>query len=276
MLPNNQSPCSQQVSYGKPDWLRACQCLEQQGEAYCIATIVAEAGSLPRGAGSKIVVSLTHQFDTLGGGQLELEVVHLAREGLKERCAGGNNSNVHMEKFSLAADLAQSCGGTAQIMFEYLNTDLPGVVVFGAGHVSHSLCVIMKELPCHLLVVDSRKEWLDSLTQQGISTLLHNNPGEVLDMIAADSYLVIMTHDHNLDYEITRAALERNCFSFVGLIGSVSKKQHFERRLKDELPAAGLLSQLTCPIGHPDIQGKFPMQVAVSVSAQLIALFEQA
>jgi xanthine dehydrogenase accessory factor len=35
-----------------------------------------------------------------------------------------------------------------------------------------------------------------------------------------------------------------------------------------------LLEKLTCPIGHPDIKGKLPMQVAVSVAAQLMQQFE--
>jgi len=33
----------------KLDWLKACQHLQQDGQAYCIITIVAQAGSLPRG-----------------------------------------------------------------------------------------------------------------------------------------------------------------------------------------------------------------------------------
>jgi xanthine dehydrogenase accessory factor len=268
------SSVHQLLSHSKLDWLSACQSLQQHGVAYCIATVVAEVGSLPRGTGSKMVITQTHQSDTLGGGQLELEVVRLAREGLSARLHDGGLSAVTLERFALAADLGQCCGGAAQVMFEFVNTQLPHVVVFGAGHVGHALSMIVKELPCHLLVVDNRRDWLERLSSQGIATLYQETPADAIDSIAAHSLLVVMTHEHGLDYEITRRALERQCFPFIGLIGSATKKQRFEFRLKEALGDESLLNQLTCPIGHPDIQGKLPMQVAVSIAAQLMAHFD--
>ncbi|MGL1957554.1 MAG: xanthine dehydrogenase accessory protein XdhC [Colwellia sp.] len=270
-----QLPVNPLFSSPKQDWLTACQSLEQRGEAYCIVTIIAEAGSLPRGVGSKIVVSSTHQFDTLGGGALEFDVIHKAREGLIVRQSSGDLSAIHIERFLLSADLGQCCGGAVQVMFEYINTQIAKVVVFGAGHVCHSLGTIIKELPCHLQVIDSRENWLQSLEQQGISTALYENPAQAIAEIPVDSHIVIMTHEHSQDFEIARHALERNCFPFIGLIASKSKKQRFEFRLKEQLSTTDLLEQLTCPIGLPTIKGKLPMQVAVSISAQLMATFEQ-
>jgi len=259
----------------KLDWLKACQNLEQDGQAYCIITIVAQAGSLPRGTGSKMVVTLTEQFDTLGGGQLEFEVIRQAREGLVERKTNGNASQIDIERFGLAADLGQCCGGAAQVMFEYINTSLPRVVVFGAGHVCQSLSGILKELPCNLVVVDNRKSWLKTLAQQGITTAYYEDPCEAVGLISEGSHIVIMTHEHALDFEISRLALERDCFSFIGLIGSSSKKQRFEQRLKEQLSTLDLLEKLTCPVGDLTVEGKLPMQVAVSISVQLMALFEK-
>ncbi|WP_435235772.1 xanthine dehydrogenase accessory protein XdhC [Psychromonas sp. PT13] len=259
----------------KLDWLKACQNLEQDGQAYCIITIVAQAGSLPRGTGSKMVVTPTEQFDTLGGGQLEFEVIRQAREGLVERKTNGNASQIEIERFGLAADLGQCCGGAAQVMFEYINTSLPRVVVFGAGHVCQSLSAVLKELPCNLVVVDDRKSWLKTLAQQGITTAYYENPSEAVALISEDTHIVIMTHEHALDFEIARLALERNCFPFIGLIGSESKKQRFEQRLKEQLSSVALIDNLTCPVGDLTVQGKLPMQVAVSISVQLMGLFEQ-
>jgi xanthine dehydrogenase accessory factor len=259
----------------KLDWLKACQHLEQDGQAYCIITIVAQAGSLPRGTGSKMVVTQAEQFDTLGGGQLEFEVIRQAREGLIERKTNGNASQIDIERFGLAADLGQCCGGAAQVMFEYINTSLPRVVVFGAGHVCQALSGILKELPCNLVVVDNRKSWLKTLAQQGISTAYYEHPSEAVALISEETHIVIMTHEHALDFEIARLALEKDCFPFIGLIGSASKKQRFEQRLKEQLSTLDLLEKLTCPVGDLAVQGKLPMQVAVSISVQLMALFEK-
>ncbi|WP_413701823.1 XdhC family protein [Psychromonas sp. KJ10-10] len=156
-----------------------------------------------------------------------------------------------------------------------MNTSLPKVVVFGAGHVCHSLTTILKALPCHLKVIDSRKDWLQSIEQLGVCTSYYETPHEAIADISADSHLIIMTHEHSQDFEITRIALERKCFPFIGLIASKSKKQRFEFRLKEQLSKSQLVNDLTCPVGDPNIKGKLPMQVAVSISAQLMALFEQ-
>ena len=258
----------------KLDWLSACQSLEQEGKAYCIITIVAQTGSLPRGTGSKMVVSSSEQFDTLGGGGLEFEVISKAREGLVERQSNGNASPIDIERFGLAADFGQCCGGATQVMFEYINTSLPRVAIFGAGHVCQALTSIIKELPCHLVVIDSRESWLKKVAQQGVSTLLYENPSDVIALLSKQSNIVIMTHQHGLDFEIARLAMERQCFSFIGLIGSKSKQKSFTARFKTQLSDIRLLDQLTCPIGDSEVKGKLPMQVAVSISVQLMALFE--
>lgn len=269
------SSVKQLFATAKQDWLSACQSLEKEGQSYCIVTIIAEAGSLPRGTGSKMVVSEAKQFDTLGGGQLEFDVISKAREGLKEKQSKSNAPLVQIERFLLAADLGQCCGGAVQVMFEYINTSLPKVVVFGAGHVCHSLATILKALPCHLSVIDSRKEWLESLDSLGVSTTLYDSPAEAMAQISEDAYVIIMTHEHSLDFELTRLALERKCFPFIGLIASQSKKKRFEFRLKEKLTIPGLVNRLTCPIGDPSITGKLPMQVAVSITAQLMGLFDK-
>lgn len=251
-------------------WLKACQMLEEQGEAYCIATIVAYVGSVPRASGSKMVITQACQFDTLGGGNLEFQVIAQAREGL-----ASHQNQVAIERFSLSADLGQCCGGAVQVMFEYFHTQTPHVVIFGAGHVCQALTTVLSELPCQLTVIDNRHEWLEPLQNKGINVELLENPIEALGHLPNNAYVIVMTQDHGLDFEIARLALEENRFAFVGLIGSQGKKQRFEFRLKEQLSDAGLIDNLTCPIGHPEVKGKLPMQVAVSVAAQLIGLFSE-
>jgi xanthine dehydrogenase accessory factor len=253
-------------------WLKACQQLEKLGQAYVMATVIAYVGSVPRASGAKMVITATSQFDTIGGGNLEYQVIHMARVGLKQRL-----NQVAIERFSLTADLGQCCGGAVQIMFEYFHTATPTVAIFGAGHVSQALVTILSELPCHLKVIDNRPEWIDQLNvphaNQHEAQLL-TEPADALADLPDDSYLVIMTQDHRLDFDITRLALEENRFKYIGLIGSQGKKQRFAFRLKEQLSHPEWLANLTCPIGHPDVVGKLPMQVAVSIAAQLIALFD--
>lgn len=251
------------------NWLTACQQLEQQGQAYCIATVLAYVGSVPRSSGAKMVVSEQSQFDTLGGGNLEYQVIAKAREGLKLQ-----RSEPCIERFALSADLGQCCGGAVQVMFEFFQTQTPQVAIFGAGHVCQALTSILRGLPCHVKVIDSRPEWLEPLAQKGIETDLYAKPVDAIETLRDNTFILIMTQDHGLDFELTQRALESKRFAYVGLIGSQGKSQRFRYRLKEQLTDLRLLEQLTCPIGHPDITGKLPMEVAVSVSAQLMGLFK--
>ena len=257
------------LSDSSMNWLSACQQLEQQGQAYCIATVLAYVGSVPRSSGAKMVISSQGQFDTLGGGNLEYQVIAKARENLKLQ-----RDEPLIERFALSADLGQCCGGAVQVMFEFFQTQTPQVVIFGAGHVCQALTTVLHALPCHVKVIDSRPEWLEPLSEKGIETELHTHPVDAIEAIKDNAFVLIMTQDHGLDFELTQHTLEIQRFAYIGLIGSEGKNQRFRFRLKEQLTNASLLDQLTCPIGHPDITGKLPMEVAVSVTAELMALFK--
>ncbi|MCA2017444.1 xanthine dehydrogenase accessory protein XdhC [Vibrio tritonius] len=250
------------------NWLSACQQLNQLGHPYCVATVIAHAGSVPRSSGAKMVISRTEQFDTLGGGHLEYQVIEHARKVLTQ-----GNAEMGIERFALAADLGQCCGGAVQVLFEYFQTDIPRVVIFGAGHISANLCSILDHLPCHVTVIDSRQEWLDKLASTSVNRQYHTVPQSEISLLPSGSYLVIMTHDHQLDYELCKVALSEQRFAFVGLIGSQGKKQRFLYRLKEDLTDPQWTEQLTCPIGLDTVPGKLPMQVAVSIAGQLIQHF---
>jgi len=251
-------------------WLEACVQLNQQQQAYCLATVLAEVGSVPRANGAKMVISETEQFDTLGGGQLEFEVIKHARQQLTK-----GQSHSQIERFSLAADLAQCCGGAVQVLFEYFLVEQASVVIYGAGHVSHSLCQILSQLPLHVTVVDNRQEWLDSIAKLGVNTLYQQQPELSVSQLKANSHVLILTQDHGIDFAVSLAALERSDLAMVGLIGSATKAQRFRYRLKEQLSDPSLSEKLVCPLGLPQIKGKLPMQVAVSISGQLLEKLQQ-
>uniref|UniRef100_UPI00258B046A XdhC family protein n=1 Tax=Pseudomonas sp. TaxID=306 RepID=UPI00258B046A len=95
------------------NWISALAELQQQGEPCVLVTIIEEQGSTPRNAGSKMVVSATRLYDTIGGGHLEYKAMHIAREML----ANGQHGT-RLERFSLGASLGQCCGGVTVLLFE--------------------------------------------------------------------------------------------------------------------------------------------------------------
>jgi xanthine dehydrogenase accessory factor len=154
---------------------------------------------------------------------------------------------------------------TGDEIIERLNQPLLPVMLFGAGHVGRAVARAVDGLPVRLA-------WFDSREAEGSAPgVVHLDQDQLASCVAdaaSDSVILIMTHDHGLDYQLATAAL-RSPARFVGLIGSGTKRARFLSRLaKDEVDA----SNLTCPIGIAGITGKDPAIIAISVVAQLMQL----
>ncbi|MFI4951080.1 MAG: XdhC family protein, partial [Caulobacterales bacterium] len=76
------------------------------------------------------------------------------------------------------------------------------------------------------------------------------------------------------DYRLTRAALRRGDFGYLGLIGSRTKRARCESRLKADGLTDADLARLTCPIGIPSLKSKAPAVIAVALAAELLQLTE--
>ena len=254
-------------------WFEAISRCEQKGESYVIATVMGSAGSVPRDPGAKMVITADDQFDTLGGGQLEFQLVHKARELL---AAHKTPQIIHkLENMPLAAKAGQCCGGSVSVMLEVFIKSARPVVVFGAGHVAKALMQILGALPRQVLWVDNRAEQFPA--QEELAANIHcrllENPVDIVAQLPAGSELIILTHNHQLDYDLLKAALVRDDFAFVGCIGSATKTERFHMRLSHEGFGDSEFSRLTMPIGLAEVGGKLPMEVAVSISAQLLSRF---
>ena len=136
------------------------------------------------------------------------------------------------------------------------------LALFGAGHVGRAVARVIDGLPIAL-------DWFDS--RPGMSPGVTSMAPEALEDAARDARgaVLVMTHDHALDYRLVRAALAGEA-RFVGLIGSATKSARFRARLARE-GAAGS-DRLVCPIGIEGITGKDPATIAVAVAAQLLLL----
>jgi xanthine dehydrogenase accessory factor len=150
-------------------------------------------------------------------------------------------------------------------LLEPVESDSLPVYLFGAGHVGRAIVARATRLPLHLAWYDSRPE------MAGTPGVVRADEDELVAGAALapdDSAVLIMTHDHGLDYRLTAAALGGRA-RFVGLIGSKTKRARFRSRLAaDGVDAA----RLTCPIGLPGIEGREPEVIAIATLAQLLML----
>ncbi|MBW8880290.1 MAG: xanthine dehydrogenase accessory protein XdhC [Asticcacaulis sp.] len=137
------------------------------------------------------------------------------------------------------------------------------LTLFGAGHVGQAIARLMPGLPFDL-------SWYDSRPEYGMARVVSvDRMVEAAE--AAEGAVLIMTHDHALDYRLTAAALLGPA-GFVGLIGSATKRARFVGRLRRDGLGDAVLARLTCPVGVAEIVGKAPEVIAVAVAAQLLVL----
>ena len=141
--------------------------------------------------------------------------------------------------------------------------------LFGAGHVGQAIARHAAELPFRLAWFDSRAEFAEreGVTHVGEDVITH-----CVAEAPPHAAMVILTHDHGLDYRLTLAALRRAPLAFTGLIGSATKLARFTSRLTGDGIGPAALARLTCPIGVVGIIGKEPDVIAIAVLAQLLQL----
>ncbi|MDR6956490.1 xanthine dehydrogenase accessory factor [Pseudomonas brassicacearum] len=250
------------------NWISALADLQTRGEPCVLVTIIEELGSTPRNAGSKMVISASQIFDTIGGGHLEYKAMEIARQML-----ASGQQGTHLERFSLGASLGQCCGGVTVLLFEPMGQVQAQIAVFGAGHVGRALVPLLASLPCKVRWIDSREAEFPEQLPHGVRKIVSEEPLDEVDELPAGSYCIVMTHNHQLDLELSAAILKRNDFAYFGLIGSRTKRVKFEHRLRDRGFDSATLQRMRCPMGIGEVKGKLPVEIAISIAGEIIATY---
>lgn len=251
----------------KLNWTEAAQQCRQQGDAYALVTILGCSGSTPRDNSSKMVITAEHSYDTIGGGNLEFVVTNQARETLAK-----NENSQTITPYPLGGALGQCCGGNATVLIETFAACRFQVALFGAGHVAKELVKILGSLPCKVQWIDNRDKMFPNDLATNISCQYSKDPVAQVASLAKGSDVLILTHNHPLDYALTVAALNHGELRSMGLIGSETKAQRFRQRLLKEGFSQEQINAVRSPVGLSAVPGKLPMEVAVSIAGELIAI----
>jgi len=329
-------------------WLDDLAKLQQADEDCVVVTVTGTRGSVPRDAGTKMLVTDSRVLGTIGGGNLEHKAIEIARGLLGGKCLATTR------RFPLGASLGQCCGGLVNLLFEPVGSaaswvgaasaalesdghcaivtattgdcphgklvvtgrgwagnigdaahDLeavqrarkrlalggePGIevingaaffvellhphsfdiVLFGAGHVGRALVKILADLDCHIKWVDSREHEFPAEIPVNVERIAEEYPQVEVTHANPGSYFLVMTHSHQLDQVLSETILRRGDFAYFGLIGSLTKRRLFEKRMLDRGIEQERFASMTCPIGSGGPGSKVPMAIAVAVAAELI------
>ncbi len=264
----------------------------------CIAR---SAGSVPREAGTTMIVTPSHSLGTIGGGHLELRSIEVARELLTLGAATATRRH-----FPLGPALGQCCGGSVDVAFlpiaeihreslqhlraiearggtyqieRQLDTGdtlkLPihfdpwTIWVFGAGHVGVALVTVLSTLPCSVTWVDSRDAAFPKMPPENVRVIESDEPASEVHHIPAGADVLVLTHSHALDLEICLQLLKRDDLAYCGLIGSATKAAIFGKRFAARGFSGTEIARITCPIGLSTLRSKHPGVIAAGVAADL-------
>ena len=245
-----------------------------------IVEVLAARGSVPRDAGTRMLVGADDLLGTIGGGNLEWRAIAEARAMLVDARRRPSDHEI-----ALGASLGQCCGGAVTLRYRVLDaaslaawpvpTDVPQIQVYGAGHVGRAVVQVLALLDVAIRWIDERDEAFPREPSASSVERLCVEPVEAeVAHAPAGAFHLVLTHQHDLDLRIVEAVLRRDDFAFLGLIGSRTKRRRFEQLLAARGIAPVALARITCPIGIDGVPGKEPTHIAIAVAAQLLPLFD--
>jgi xanthine dehydrogenase accessory factor len=188
-----------------------------------------------------------------------------ARDFARTMLASGSGPRLHEVEGPAAA---------MPMFFEPLRVPDFRIVLFGAGHVGKALVQVLSGLSCHMIWVDSRGDQFPCRTPDNVTIVCTDEPGAEVDAAAPGSFFLVMTHSHALDQELAERILRRGDFAYFGLIGSISKRRQFEKRMTSRGMPPARFGAMTCPIGVRGVGGKEPAAIAIAVAAELLRVHE--
>ncbi len=247
--------------------------IKKSGEEGVLITVVAKDGSGPVGAGTKMLVLPDGKKEgTVGGGALEYAAVKKAAQTLKDK-------ENRMKKYLLTPDndiidgepTGMICGGSVTIFFEYIGSGTR-LYLFGAGHIGRALVYHLKNLNYFITLLDNRGSMVETIegAQRRVTTKYESALKD--ESVPDDSFFVITTHSHALDYVVLKRIYEARWNpKYIGLIASERKSEEMTQRLNEELGNDVNLDILYTPVGL-DIGGQNPDEIAISIISELQAI----
>jgi len=238
-------------------WLDAAAACVRTSTPFVRITRVSGAHDRP----STLLVTLDDTHGSLDDSTLESAAIGEARARLAAGQAG-------------AGLLELPAGGDTTLLIDVVRPDAFPVLVFGNGHVGRALVQVLAALPAHVRWIDTREADFPAQVPANAEVVVSDAMEEEIAQAPQGAFVVVLTHSHALDFALIDAALGRDDWRYLGLIGSRAKRAQFERRFVARGMTAGQLARVTCPIGMRSgiaIRSKEPGAIAIAVAAEIVA-----
>lgn len=240
--------------------------IENRGEQVALATVIRTQGSVPRHAGSKMIVYADGTTaGTIGGGEMESKVIQAAIEAMEQ----GSTQLLHFDFRDPSEGDVGVCGGEMEVFVEPVEIP-PKLVVVGAGHVGQAMVHLGHWLGYHVIACDDREEFAAKTYVPEADEVIHCELKQLREQVEihANTYIVLTTRGVDIDVEALPALLDSPA-AYIGVIGSRRRWDTTAKALKDAGVPEQAIRKVTSPMGL-EINAETPEEIAVSIFAEII------
>lgn len=241
----------------------------ENGTPSALATVISTTGSMPRHAGSKMLVYESGAIvGTVGGGAMEADVIATAQDVIQTQQAQTETYRLN----SLSAGDPGICGGTATIFIEPVAI-APTLLVVGGGHVGKALAELGKWMGYRVILADDRSEFCHPDYVPGLDHYLVSAPADIPEQvtITSQTYIAAVTRGLPVDQTLIPALLATPA-AYIGLIGSRRRWALTVKHLREQ---AGLsdaqLARVRAPIGL-ELEAETPKEIALSIMSEIVMI----
>ncbi len=244
----------------------------EAGRAVVVATVFATSRSVPRRAGSKMIVfGDGRTIGSVGGGELEQRVIREAmRSFTTDDPEAATIRTCTYELVDAASGDPGVCGGTTEIIIEptYPN---PTLLIIGCGHVGRAVADLAAWLGFRVVANDDRTELATAALMPGATVVVAGPVTEALAVANVDhrSAVVVVTRNVAVDLVVLPEVL-RTTAGYIGLMGSRRRWQVTSEQLAAAGVGAEQLARIQTPIGM-EIGAETPEEIAVSIMGAVVS-----
>ena len=238
--------------------------LVDQGESAAMLTVVGKNGSAPRSVGTRMLVTETDEYGTIGGGSVEGLAIEAARKVLR----GDAEPGVRTYELERGGNTGMVCGGEMDVFIDHIR-GRPQLYIAGGGHIGVELAAFAERLGYDVTVVDDREEYADPEQFPESADVIHGSYVDVLGEkpMTSETAVAVATRSGTFDQEAVAAALDGNA-GYIGLVASKTKTDHVFESLVADGYSRRDLAQVRAPVGL-DLGGGGPEDIAMSILAEI-------
>jgi len=256
--------------------------------AVAMATLVGVRGTSSARVGSRMWIG--PDGSAIGavtiGGCVDVRAIELSGEVL----ASGESRVVEL---ALGDDEAQAlgmtCGGIVELLVERVERDSAAaqtiidqmaathtLVIVGASEIAVAHVRLAKAIDLRVVIVDAREHLANRERFPDADEIRLGIPSEIVTEIGLTplTALVLISHEYKYDLPVLRAALVSGV-GYVGMLGGKKRRESIKEMLRADGVPESALERLRTPIGL-DIGAETPAEIAVSIAAQLVAVWKRA